>query len=82
MLANYKNCFKFNFPDPRHPVPDGDLRLSDGVTSEISANGRLEILVNGQWGTVCSVNFESTDANVACKQLGYKSATNIIVGLV
>lgn len=63
-------------------MPDGDLRLSDGNTSENSASGRLEILVNGQWGTVCSVDFELSDANVACKQLGYKSAAHIIIGLV
>ena len=68
--------------DPRNPVPDGDLRLSDGATVNNSKSGRLEILVNGQWGTVCSKDFEMSDANVACKQLGYKSATNIIIGLV
>jgi len=58
-------------------VPDGELRLSDGNESDNSINGRLEILLNGLWGTVCSRNFNLVDANVACKQLGYGNATRI-----
>lgn len=68
--------------DPRNLMPDGDLRLSNGTAFENSVSGRLEVLLNGQWGTVCGIDFELSDANVACKQLGYKSATGIIIGSV
>ena len=36
-----------------------------------SYEGRLEICYNNQWGTVCDNYFNSTDARVVCRQLGY-----------
>ena len=37
--------------------------------------GRLEIIHNGRWGTVCDGQFSNTDAKVACKNLGYRSVS-------
>lgn len=33
--------------------------------------GRLEVSLNEQWGTVCSDGFDMNDARVVCKSLGY-----------
>ena len=46
------------------------IRLQGG---DYSNQGRVEVYCNGQWGTICSDGFDSTDALTICKQLGYNS---------
>ena len=52
---------------------DGDIRLIGGRSSEKFSEGRVEICSNGVWGTVYDEgNWDSRDAIVVCRQLGYQ----------
>lgn len=44
------------------------IRLVGGPTPN---QGRVEICLNGAWGTVCDDDFGSSEAMVICRQLGY-----------
>ena len=46
------------------------MRLLDG---NIPQEGRVEVCKNNTWSTVCDEGWSSTDARVACRQLGYSA---------
>lgn len=39
--------------------------------------GRVEVMHNGQWGTVCDTGFGNEEAQVVCKMLGFRDGYGI-----
>ena len=50
---------------------EGEVRLVDGA---VESEGRVEMCVNGRWGTACAdSSWDDTDAQTVCKQMGFES---------
>ena len=47
---------------------NGDVRLQGGTGAD---EGRVEVCMNGVWGTVCDNSWNDSDATIVCQQLGF-----------
>ena len=50
---------------------EGEMRLAGGANNN---EGRVEICLSDEWGTVCDQMWDETDARVVCRQLGLASS--------
>ena len=55
---------------------EGSIRLVDGATS---MEGRVEICHNSNWDTICDDSWDSVDATVVCRQLGFSTTGQLVL---
>ena len=55
---------------------EGEIRLNRTYGNNNAWEGRVEIFLGGEWGTVCHISAYSEDARVVCRQLGYNNNNN------
>ena len=57
------------------PCTDGQLRLAGG---NVDNEGRVEICLNNEWGTICDDYWSTIDANVVCSVLWFADNGKIL----
>ena len=70
-LAHIKMWLTFTLGDD---IKEGDIRLVGG---KYLWEGRVEIFLQGVWGTVSDNGAYSNDASVICRQLGYNTYSKV-----
>ena len=80
-MQHFHTCFKLSvllicvYIQLVSGCTNGTIQLAGGRSSN---EGRVEICINGVWGTVCDDSWDNNNARVVCRQLGLPYTGNQI----
>ena len=77
LSLKYKLCYLRAAASPKGSPEEGDIRLAGSKTR---FQGRVEVYLHGEWGTVCDTAWDLPDAQVACRQLHFRGAVSAATG--
>lgn len=60
--------------DSWEPESPGSIRLTGGPDNSA---GRVEVFLNGEWGTVCNTGWSMANAEVVCRELEQQKAVHV-----
>ena len=73
MQLAIKICLIFKLGDDL--LPDTTVRVTSGISNK---EGRVEIMYQGVWGTICDDGWDDNDATVVCRELGFLNGSATI----
>ncbi len=73
----HRNTYFFSDTVTCSTSQQNNIRLYNTYTSAVE-DGMVQVCYSGTWQSVCNSGWDCSEANAACKQLGYVGASRLM----